>query len=158
MLHNIIFLFIGLLNPFQENGIEIYLASSSCSLKIGFEDIDVNKIQLDSLLIGSSEILGYDTLNIFSFTISDSAALRIKSLNIDYRIFCVTSNGRKILAGIFWPCNLSLGMDGFVSFNPGCGIEENKQNKFYLLYCLGPKKYPYSNDPRKDIDLIKHLK
>ena len=102
-----------------ESKIEIYLATSTpttyeeVSL---FKEIDSENVKLDSILLNSNDLLTYNDTN-FEFTLTKEASVRLKKMNLDHRVFCITVNGEKELAGVFWPCHLSVGMTGFVSFN-----------------------------------------
>lgn len=103
-------------------------------------------MQLDTLLLSSSDLLSYND-STFIFTLTPESAARLRAMKLETEIFCIVSNGKKILAGVFWPCYLSLGMTGFVTFNLHCS---NDSNRLRIRYCLGPKDYP-GEDPRKKI-------
>lgn len=130
----------------SDNKIAIYFASSDSASPV--KEINPDLVELDSILLSSQDLLKYDH-ETFEFTLTTAASNRIGKKDLEGQIFCITKNDEKILAGYFWPCNSSIGMTGFVTFNTSC---HDNENKLRIRYCLGSKDYP-DNDPRKKITI-----
>jgi len=124
--------------------VEIFIVKSENLSSL--EELDPQNVILDSLIISSNDIIAYDKLS-FTFELTESSAMRLRKMESEMKPFCIIKNGEKVLAGWFWPCTSSLGMNGFVSFNLNC----SGKNKLVIGYGLESKDYPNKNDPRKKI-------
>ena len=120
--------------------VKVYLDLSG-QYQIGHE-LDPTKTSLDSLIIGPHDIEQIDKTS-FTFTLTKSAAQRLRNVNLDFKCFTLVINNQRVLAGWFWGCDSSIGTNGYVTYNLNCGYDEKDEIK--IDYSLPRQSYP---DPK----------